>query len=130
MKYKLFFILFYLKNYPTFDVLGYEFGIDRSKACVNVHKIKVVLLDALSELGILPKREFSSAEEMAEAFKDKDLLIDATERPHFRHKDYETQEKYFVHINNMIDDIQEGNLVTFELERGMKGMDAVRVKKA
>ena len=26
---KLFFILFYLKTYPTFDELGYQFGLDR-----------------------------------------------------------------------------------------------------
>ena len=26
---KLFFILYYLKVYPTFDVLGYQFGLDR-----------------------------------------------------------------------------------------------------
>ncbi|NQY67913.1 MAG: cold shock domain-containing protein [Flavobacteriales bacterium] len=41
-----------------------------------------------------------------------------------------TQEKFFVHINNVIDDITEGNMVVFEVEKGAKGMDAVRVKKA
>ena len=45
-------------------------------------------------------------------------------------KEHETNEKYFVHINGLIDRIQEGDVVTFELERGMKGMNAVRVKKA
>lgn len=44
-------------------------------------------------------------------------------------KELETQEKYFVHVNGLIDDIKEGDNVTFELERGMKGMNAVRVKK-
>lgn len=44
-------------------------------------------------------------------------------------KELDTQEKYFVHINGVIDEIIEGDLVTFELERGMKGMNAVRVKK-
>ena len=45
-------------------------------------------------------------------------------------KDTETDEKYFVHINNMIDDIVENNKVTFEIEPGPKGMTAVRVSKA
>ena len=45
-------------------------------------------------------------------------------------KDLEDQEKYFVHINGCLEEIVEGNKVTFELERGMKGMNAVRVKKA
>lgn len=43
--------------------------------------------------------------------------------------DMETKEKYFVHINNLIDEIKENNLVTFEIEKGLKGMNAVRVKK-
>ena len=44
-------------------------------------------------------------------------------------KDTENQEKYFVHINGCLDEIRESDKVTFELERGMKGMNAVRVKK-
>lgn len=43
--------------------------------------------------------------------------------------DTQTQEKYFVHISGTIDEIDENDKVTFELERGMKGMNAVRVKK-
>ncbi len=42
----------------------------------------------------------------------------------------ETQEKYFVHVNGLTEPVAEGDKVTFELERGMKGMNAVRVKKA
>ena len=92
MKDKLFFILFYLKTYPTFDVLGHEFDLGRSQACRNVHKLSKVLQAALLELEVLPKREFGSVEEMMETFKNiKDLFIDATERPHFRHKDYDEQ---------------------------------------
>ena len=41
-----------------------------------------------------------------------------------------TSEKYFVHVNGLIDQIKENDTVTFELERGLKGMNAVRVKKA
>ena len=44
-------------------------------------------------------------------------------------KELETQEKYFVHINGVIGEINENDTVTFELERGMKGMNAIRVKK-
>ena len=43
--------------------------------------------------------------------------------------DFMSQEKYFVHIGGCIDEITEGDKVTYELERGMKGMNAVRVKK-
>ena len=34
---KLLFLLFYLKTYPTFDVLGATFGLSRSKACERAH---------------------------------------------------------------------------------------------
>ena len=40
-----------------------------------------------------------------------------------------TQEKYFVHVNGLIDGIDENDSVSFELEQGMKGMNAVKVKK-
>lgn len=40
-----------------------------------------------------------------------------------------TQEKFFVHVNGLIDEIDEGDKVSFELERGLKGMNAIKVKK-
>lgn len=43
--------------------------------------------------------------------------------------DTQTQEKYFVHISGTLEDIDENDKVTFELEKGMKGMNAVKVKK-
>ena len=45
-------------------------------------------------------------------------------------KELETQEKYFVHVNGLLEVIKEGDIVIFELERGQRGMNAVRVKKA
>lgn len=44
-------------------------------------------------------------------------------------KENETNEKYFVHISSLTEEIVENDKVTFELEQGMKGMNAVRVKK-
>jgi cold shock CspA family protein len=34
----------------------------------------------------------------------------------------------FVHVNNLIDDIKEGNKVTYEIEMGQRGPTAVNVK--
>jgi cold shock CspA family protein len=45
-------------------------------------------------------------------------------------KDSETKESVFVHVNNLIDEIKEGNLVSFEVEMGQKGPTAVKVKLA
>lgn len=43
--------------------------------------------------------------------------------------DNETQERYFVHVNGLLQEVKENDKVTFELEKGQKGMNAVRVKK-
>ena len=93
---KLFFGLYYLKTYPTFDVLGYHFDLDRSKACTNVHQLFPVLLKALDRLQILPKRQFSSVDELQAAFAGiAELFIDATERPHCRPQNEQAQKEKF-----------------------------------
>lgn len=40
-----------------------------------------------------------------------------------------TQEKFFVHANGLLQEVKENDQVTFELERGLKGMNAINVKK-
>lgn len=42
-------------------------------------------------------------------------------------KDAAGSEKYFFHITNAPAGIAEGDRVTFELERGTRGMNAVRI---
>jgi cold shock CspA family protein len=44
-------------------------------------------------------------------------------------KEIGTQEKYFVHVKGLLQDIKEGDMVSFELEQGRKGLNAVSVKK-
>ncbi len=44
-------------------------------------------------------------------------------------KDSESQESVFVHINELSEAVSENDKVTFEIEAGLKGMTAVRVKK-
>ena len=93
---KLFFILYYLKTYPTFDVMGYHFELDRSKAWTNVHRLCPVLLKALDRRQVLPKRQFTSVEELQAAFAGlTELFIDATERPHRRPQDARAQKEKF-----------------------------------
>ena len=43
-------------------------------------------------------------------------------------KDLETQESVFVHINSLTQEIKEHNKVTFEVQMGPKGANAVNVK--
>ena len=44
-------------------------------------------------------------------------------------KDRNSQESYFVHLNNCMEPIAESDKVQFELEKGDRGMVATKVKK-
>jgi cold shock CspA family protein len=44
-------------------------------------------------------------------------------------KEADSQERYFVHVNALTEEIVEGDKVTFEVERTIKGMNAIRVNK-
>lgn len=43
-------------------------------------------------------------------------------------KDLDSKQDVFVHANNVIGEIKEGNLVTYEVENGQRGPSAVRVQ--
>lgn len=93
---KLFFTLYYLKTYPTFDVLGFVFNCKGKTAHENLYKFLPILEFALETLNVLPKRKFDSVEEFLTFVKEQeDLLIDATERIHHRKKDNEEQKEYY-----------------------------------
>lgn len=90
------FLLYYLKVYPTFDVLGAQFGLGRAKACENVHALLPILYKTLVALGVMPTREFKTVEEFRTACQGLDkLLIDATERPHCRPTEDEEQREMY-----------------------------------
>jgi hypothetical protein len=82
---KLLFLLYYLKTYPTFDVLGATFGLPRSKACEHAHRLAKALERTLRTRGVLPARAIDSLAQMHQVFANVPvLLLDATERPHRR----------------------------------------------
>lgn len=45
-------------------------------------------------------------------------------------KDNEDNKEYFVHVSGLIDEVRENDEVTFDLEEGRKGLNAVNVKLA
>jgi len=79
------------------------------------------------EIGI-PKKEDSEEQDVKKDKEGKVSFFDHSKGFGFI-LDSINQEKYFVHVSGLIDEIEENDKVTFELERGMKGMNAVRVKK-
>ncbi len=86
-------------------------------------KKKDIKADSI-EIGI-PKR---TEEEQLIVRKGKVAFFDNSKGYGFI-TDSLNQEKYFVHVSGLIDEISENDNVTYELEKGMKGMNAVKVKK-
>ena len=92
---KLLFVLYYYKTYPTFDVLGAQFDMVRSKANENLHKLSPILYDTLVALDLMPYRELETPEALREALSGVDqLIIDATERACRRSQDDATQREH------------------------------------
>ena len=93
---KLFYILFYMKCYPTYDVASLVFDVDRSQTKRWVDTLRHKLEKALGKVLVLPARKINSLEEFLERFPAvKELLIDGTERPVQRPKNKQKQkEKY------------------------------------
>lgn len=93
---KLFYILFYCKCYPTFDLLSVLFNFDRSCAWDWVHGLLPVLETALGYKQALPERKIRSIEEFVERFPEvKEVIIDGTERPVQRPKDQQKQKEHY-----------------------------------
>jgi len=89
---------------------------------------KKIKVDASTiEIGV-PKRDDSDVEEFDPVRNGKVSFFDTSKGFGFI-IDTENQEKYFTHVSGLIDEIAENDKVSFELEKGMKGMNAVRVKK-
>ncbi|RKE95394.1 cold-shock protein [Ichthyenterobacterium magnum] len=78
------------------------------------------------EIGI-PKRDDSNIEEIDPIRKGKVSFYDNSKGFGFI-IDTEDNEKYFCHVSGLLDEIQENDKVQFELEKGQRGMNAVRVK--
>lgn len=93
---KLFYILFYFKCYPTFDLASVLFDFDRSQAHRWVHKLQGILEKALGEKQVLPLRQINSVEEFLEKFPMvKKVIVDGTERPICRPKEEEKQKENY-----------------------------------
>ncbi len=89
---KLFFILFYYKCYPTYDLISFFYSCNRSNAFHRREELGMILESALGKKLALPKRQMKSVEDFLKAFPEaKEVFIDGTERPIQRPKDRKKQ---------------------------------------
>ena len=89
---KLFFILFYYKCYPTYDVLSLFYDCARSVPCKRRKRLSSVLEKALGKKLVLPARKIESIEQFWMIFPEaKEIFLDGTERPIRRPQDKDEQ---------------------------------------
>ncbi|MGB3616486.1 MAG: transposase family protein [Catalinimonas sp.] len=94
---ELFFGLFYLKTYPTFDVLGLSFGIEGPAAQKRLMPILAYLRETLRENKHLPARSLEQVDAIEQILSELEqqagdqVWIDGTERESSRPKDDESQ---------------------------------------
>ncbi len=95
-KQKLFFILFYMKNYPTYDVCAFLFASSKTSICDWVHDILPILKKTLGRELSLPKRQIRTPEEFFALFPGvEEVMIDGLERPTIRSNNNKTQVKNY-----------------------------------
>jgi hypothetical protein len=90
---KLFFVLFYLRHYPTQEVLGFLFGISQGQANHWIHRLTPILQKALGSEQELPGRTADDVKELMETCPELAFIIDGTERPIRRPQDSERRRK-------------------------------------
>lgn len=77
---KLFFMLFYLKAYPTQDVMGHLFGLSQPQVCARVNQWLPILQTLMAVH--LPTRRGRDLQEVLQALPEvQEVLLDGTERP-------------------------------------------------
>jgi DDE superfamily endonuclease/Helix-turn-helix of DDE superfamily endonuclease len=93
---KLFFILFYLKCYPTFDLAGLLYDVDRCQIQRWVKVLLPLLEEVLGWQVVLPERRIGSLEEFIQHFPAvKDVFVDGTERPIQRPQQAKAQQEHY-----------------------------------
>ncbi|WP_332307795.1 transposase family protein [Leptospira interrogans] len=89
-------MLFYLKTYPTYDVLGAAFKMDRTAACKLVKLMTEALFLSLGSMNTLPANEISDLKRKLKKLKKlKYVIIDGTERPIRRLTDKDIQKEFY-----------------------------------
>jgi hypothetical protein len=77
---QLFFILFYLKAYPTQDVMGYFFGLSQPQVCARVAQL-LPLLQILLKVELPARHGCDLLQVLNQIPEVKEVIIDGTERP-------------------------------------------------
>ena len=88
--------LFYLRQMPTFEILGIQFGISKTEANDTFHKW-LQIIRKLLPASLLEELENQSQNRdmLYSLLEEIELLVDSTEQVRQRPKNYQDQKKYF-----------------------------------
>lgn len=93
---KLFYILWYMKNYPTFDAASFLVGFARGNACTWMHLLLPILEQTMRRKLILPQRRISDPEEFLRLFPEaREVFADGIERSIQRARSKKKQQKTY-----------------------------------
>jgi len=96
-------VLYYLRQYPTYEVLGWQIGKFKQDAFKIIQNWFPLLMKSLKMCKVVPIRDLEHLEEITRHLlgegilqkEDLDLIIDVTERRINRPLDYDTQKTYY-----------------------------------
>lgn len=91
----LYFILFYLKSYPTEDVLGSMFDMYQPQTNIWKQLLQKLLEETFIAMKVLPSRDNKKLNQLIKEMGLTEVIIDATERQIQRPKDYDVQKEYY-----------------------------------
>ena len=92
---KLFFILYYLRQYPVQEVTGYLFGFDQPQANKWILRLVPRLQQALERHLALPHRRTQGLGKVLADCEQEKLFWDGTDRPIRRPRDPQKQRDYY-----------------------------------
>lgn len=88
--------LFYLRQFPTFEVLGLHFGVSKTEANDTFHYWLEILRELLPASLLEPvEAQASDYELVQELLEEFQLLVDSTEQPRERPESQQEQQQYF-----------------------------------
>ena len=72
---KLFYILFYVKVYPTFDVAGFIYDVHKAQTNRWMHQLLPILEKTLERRVVLPKRRIENIESFTKLFPELKICL-------------------------------------------------------
>jgi hypothetical protein len=89
--------MIWLRVYPTYEVLGFIFDLNKSNICRNLKGVLTVLRERLGDEVAWPdqERRKQKMDRFMQEFPEVAAIVDATEQPTQRPKDAEAQQDHY-----------------------------------